>query len=94
MSAINRRASAKSSTSNSNNFASASGYGALSSSGSGEDCCPLVVDPLLLLTLTSFIAAAVYLLNIEITMSMLMMARRKREAPQSPAYCILQGRLS
>lgn len=42
------------------------------------DCCPLVVDPLTLLALLSFIGAAVYLLNEQIAMSMLMMVRRKR----------------
>ena len=60
---------------------SKSGYGSHGSysSGHGSDCCPLVVDPLTLLSLGAFLAAAVYLLNELIAMSMLMMRRRKRD---------------
>lgn len=55
-----------------------SAYGASgSSSGSGE-CCPAVIDPLLLTTLIAFIAAATYLLNQEIAMSNLAKKRKKR----------------
>ena len=58
-----------------------SGYGSHGSysSGHGSDCCPLVVDPLTLLSLGAFLAAAVYLLNELIAMSMLMARRRKRD---------------
>ena len=64
------------------------------SSGSGHDCCPLVVDPLTLLSLGAFLAAAVYLLNELIAMSMLM-RRRKRSLTESKAWPILmlEGRL-
>ena len=58
------------------------------SSGSGHDCCPLVVDPLTLLSLGAFLAAAVYLLNELIAMSMLM-RRRKRSLTESKAWPIL-----
>lgn len=52
------------------------------SSGYGSSCCPLVIDPMTLLALLGFLAAAVYLLNELIAMSMLMMARRrKRQEP-------------
>ena len=59
----------------------------MSSSG-GDDCCPLVVDPLTLITLASFLAAATYLLWVEITMSNLMV-RRKRRDLHSPISDIL-----
>ena len=39
-----------------------------------------MVDPLTLLSLAAFLAAAVYLLNELIAMSMLMMAKRKRRS--------------
>ena len=44
---------------------SGSAYGSHSSSGSsyGEPCCPLVVDPLLLIGILGFIAAATYFLR-------------------------------
>ena len=58
------------------------------SSGSGHDCCPLVVDPLTLLSLGAFLAAAVYLLNELIAMSMLM-RRRKRSLIKSKNWPIL-----
>ena len=60
---------------------SSSGYGGHSgsySSGYHDDCCPLVVDPLTLVALLSFLAAATFLLNQQISMSNLMV-RRKRE---------------
>ncbi len=47
------------------------------SSGSG-DCCPPVVDPKTWLVLVGFIALATYFLRIEVTMSMLMMARKRK----------------
>ena len=47
-------------------------------SGGGGDCCPLVVDPKTFLVLLGFIGLAVYFLQIEITMSMLMMARKRK----------------
>ena len=61
-----------------------SGYGDYSNTGSyssgyGSDCCPLVVDPLTFISLLSFVALATYFLQQQIEMSMLMMARRKRE---------------
>ena len=52
--------------------------GASFSSSGESECCPLVVDPLTLFALLSFIGAAVYLLNEQIAMSNLMMAKRKR----------------
>ena len=57
---------------------------------SGGDCCPLVVDPKALLALKLFIAAAVYLLNTVITMSMLMAGgkRRKRYAQNDIGYIL------
>ena len=59
-----------------------SGYGSYSSGHGGHDsCCPLVVDPLTLIALTAFMAAAVYLLNEQIAMSMLG-GRRKRSSPE------------
>ena len=48
------------------------------SSGYGN-CCPAVVDPLTYLAFLSFLAAAVYLLNEQIQMSMLMMAKRRKK---------------
>ena len=45
------------------------------SSGSGSDCCPPVVDPLLIMALLGFIAAATYFLQSLITMNL---GRRKR----------------
>ena len=66
-----------------------SSYGAYSSSGSGSECCPLVVDPLTYLALLAFLAAAVYLLNELIAMSMLMMVRKKRHAIENQREVIL-----
>ena len=79
------------SKSGSSSHGSYSGYGS-----SGHDCCPLVVDPLTLLALGAFLAAAVYLLNELIAMSMLMMARkRKRSAnlAKDLPMSMLEGRL-
>ena len=72
------------SKSGSNSHGSYSGYG----SSSHESCCPLVVDPLTLLSLGAFLAAAVYLLNELIAMSMLM-RRRKRSLIKSKNWPIL-----
>ena len=73
-----------------------SGYGS-HSSGYGSDCCPPVVDPLTWLALLGFIAAATYLLNEVIAMSMLMMPgkRRKRSlmTPKDWPEIIRKGRL-
>ena len=55
-----------------------SGHSGSYSGGHGDDCCPLVVDPLTVLALLSFLAAATFLLNQAISMSNLMV-RRKRE---------------
>ena len=52
------------------------------SSGSGSDCCPPVVDPLLIMALLGFIGAATYFLQSLITMN-LMMARRKKRSLKS-----------
>ena len=49
-------------------------YGSFSGSG----CCPLVVDPLSYAALIGGIALATYFFQIQITNSMLMMARKKR----------------
>lgn len=79
------------SKSGSSSHGSYSGYGS-----SSHDCCPLVVDPLTLLALGAFLAAAVYLLNELIAMSMLMMARkRKRSAnlAKDLPMSMLEGRL-
>ena len=46
---------------------------------SGGDCCPLVVDPKTLLALKAFIGLATYFLRERITMSNLMMAKRRRK---------------
>ena len=51
-------------------------YGSFSGHGSG--CCPLVVDPLSYAALIGGIALATYFFQIQITNSMLMMARKKR----------------
>ena len=55
-----------------------SGHGG-SGHGMMEPCCPPVVDPLLIGALLTFLAAAVYFLQQLIEMSMLMMARKKRD---------------
>ena len=47
-------------------------------SGSGSECCPLVIDPLTFISLLSFIGLAAYFLNDLIAMSNLMV-RRKRD---------------
>ena len=70
-------------------YHSGSGYGGYSdpgyshsgsySSGYGDDCCPLVVDPLTYSALLGFIALATYFFERLIAMSMLMKKRRKRE---------------
>ncbi len=61
----------------------------------GHDCCPLVTDPKTWIALLSFIAAATYFLRIEVTMSMLMMAGKKRRKRRSglvnPALDILNS---
>ena len=82
-------AAKKLSMSRSDPYGSYSGYGGSGggghssygshSSGYGSDCCPPVVDPLTWLALLGFIAAATYLLNEVIAMSMLMMARKRRK---------------
>ena len=51
------------------------------SSGSGSDCCPPVVDPLLVMALLGFIAAATYFLQSLITMNL--MGRRKKRSIRS-----------
>ena len=56
-----------------------SGHGGGSGHGMMEPCCPPVVDPLLIAALMAFLAAAVYFLQQLIEMSMLMMARKKRD---------------
>ena len=61
------------------------GYGGASHghgsfSGGGDDCCPLVVDPLTYLALMKFLAAATYFFQQLIAMSMLMMAGRKKRS--------------
>ena len=43
--------------------------------GGGLDCCPLVVDPFLLITILGAIAAATFFLNVLITMNI---TRRKK----------------
>jgi len=77
-----------------------SGYsGAYSSQLAGsyssgyDDCCPLVVDPLTFIALLSFLAAAVYLLNEQIAMSMLMMPGKKRKRRQVIFGNLLEGRI-
>ena len=63
-----------------------------SASSNSYGCCPLVIDPLTLGSLLTFIGAAVYLLNQVITMSMLMMARkRKRRDLHQPGLDILNS---
>ena len=66
----------------------ASGYGSFSQSAYGgqKPCCPLVVDPLSLLALLGFIAAATALLNSVITMNIMAVATgRKRRSTFSRA---------
>ena len=46
----------------------------------GGDCCPHVVDPLFYGAILAGIAAAVYFINIEITMNLRRRKRRKRNA--------------
>ena len=53
-----------------------SSTGSFSSGGSGDECCPLVVDPLTYIALLTFIAAATYFFQELIAMSSL--ARKKR----------------
>ena len=60
-------------------IASASNSEGSYSSGYGSDCCPPVVDPLTYIAFLSFIGAAVYLLNEQIQMSMLMMAKKRKK---------------
>ena len=57
------------------------------SSGYGGDCCPPVVDPLTYIALLSFLAAAIYFLQQQIEMSMLMMPGKRRKRS-----FILEGR--
>ncbi len=59
---------------------SASLVGSPSGSGGGKyvDCCPLVVDPLTLLSLIAGIAAATAFLNVAITMNIVGKKRKKR----------------
>ena len=79
------------SKSGSSSHGSYSGYGS-----SSHDCCPLVVDPLTLLALGAFLAAAVYLLNELIAMSMLMMARKRKRSvnlAKDLPMSMLEGRL-
>ena len=55
-------------------------------SGFGGDCCPLVMDPLTIFALLGFLAAATYMLRVEITMSMLMAAGRRRKRDVRNSY--------
>ena len=59
-----------------------SGYGSHSGYGhesyDHHDCCPLVVDPLILCALLGLIAAATYFLRIQITMNMNIVGRKRR----------------
>ena len=48
---------------NSHSSYDSGGHGSYSSYSSGEECCPLVLDPLLLAALLGFIAAATYFLQ-------------------------------
>ena len=52
-------------------------YGA--ASGHGDDCCPLVVDPLTLFALLGFLVAATYFLWVAITMNVMGGRRRRRK---------------
>ena len=72
---------------------SVASYGHGSYSGHGMDCCPLVVDPLTLLALAGFLAAAVYLLNEQIQMSMLMMPGKKRKRREVIIGNMFEGRI-
>ena len=58
------------------------GYSVSYSSSGDEDCCPLVLDPLLLASLLGFVAAATYFLNVVITMVMPGRKRRRRRGVQ------------
>ena len=59
-----------------------------------NECCPLVVNPLAYVGMLAFLAAAVYFLNEQIGMSMLMMpaGRRKRSAENSVWSIFDQGK--
>ena len=63
-----------------------SSHGSYGHSGYG-DCCPPVVDPLTYIALLSFLAAAIYFLQQQIEMSMLMMPGKRRKRS-----FILEGR--
>ncbi len=60
-------------------YGSLSGYGH-SGGGGGVECCPLVVDPLTMVTLLAFIAGATLFLNIQITMILGGKKRRRRRS--------------
>lgn len=57
-------------------------YGGFSGHGGGytsSPCCPLVVDPLTLVTLLAGIAGATFFLNTAITMNIVMTPKKKRK---------------
>ena len=70
-------------------YGSSGPYGSFSSGG-GMDCCPLVVDPLTLLSFVAFIGAATYLLNQVISMSNL--AKRKKRSSEANLDIIFAGK--
>ena len=57
------------------------------------ECCPLVVDPLIVLALIGFIALATYLLQTVIDMSMLGKRRRKRSFSEDLLNIFLEGKM-
>ena len=50
------------------------------------ECCPDVIDPMTLIALLGFLAAATFLLNELITMSMLMAPDRRKRSSFSEIY--------
>ena len=68
------------------------GHVSYSHGGYGCDYCPLVVDPLSFAALTGFIAFATYFFQVQIEMSMLMMAKRKRRSTDFLDLILNQGK--
>jgi uncharacterized membrane protein len=69
------------------------------SSGGGSECCPLVIDPLTLTAILGFIAAATFLLQQLIVMTIMGRKRKKRNLASATATAtdvdfFLEGKLS
>ena len=70
-------------------FVDHGGYPEYGGYSKGGDCCPLVVDPTIVITLLGFIIAATYFLNIAITMN-IPPGRRKRKKRSAADYNVME----